>query len=262
MLPLRAFTGTSDDVVAAHHELSWLPAHTIPAARVSRWAFWLSAPELVAHTCGVTVGAGVAVRDWGEGGHPSCPAAAFRPAPGLTSFPVMLASRLDLVRLLAAAEVGGGRTIETSLIMRALRKRAEARRVPVLRAPCLWHPWQKEPSEKFHIGRVGGGVGVQGPGAAQPAARRDGVRALPRAGNQHRVHQAQALPPPRHRAASRANDRGRGAQGAPDAGQERHLRHGLIQDLAQKWSRRLIFLACSAGVAVSGQGGLQGRGVL
>jgi superfamily II DNA or RNA helicase len=65
--------------------------------------------------------------------------------------PLMMALRLDPVRLLIADDVGIGKTIEAAVIARELLDRGEIRRLAVLCPPHLAEQWQRELVEKFHI---------------------------------------------------------------------------------------------------------------
>ncbi|MGH7341143.1 MAG: DEAD/DEAH box helicase, partial [Candidatus Rokuibacteriota bacterium] len=65
--------------------------------------------------------------------------------------PLLMALRLDPVRLLIADDVGIGKTIEAGLIARELLDRAEVPRLAVLCPPHLAEQWQRELDEKFHI---------------------------------------------------------------------------------------------------------------
>jgi len=65
--------------------------------------------------------------------------------------PLMMALKLDPVRLLIADDVGIGKTIEASLIARELLDRGEITRLCVLCPPHLAEQWQSELSTKFHI---------------------------------------------------------------------------------------------------------------
>src|SRR5581483_10418027 len=65
--------------------------------------------------------------------------------------PLLMALRLDPVRLLIADDVGIGKTIEACLIARELLDRAEIRRLAVLCPPQLAEQWQRELAAKFHI---------------------------------------------------------------------------------------------------------------
>ena len=65
--------------------------------------------------------------------------------------PLLMALKLDPVRLLIADDVGIGKTIEAGLIARELLDRGEARRLAVLCPPHLAEQWQDELETKFHI---------------------------------------------------------------------------------------------------------------
>ena len=65
--------------------------------------------------------------------------------------PLMMALKLDPVRMLIADDVGIGKTIEACLIARELLDRSEIHRIAVLCPPHLAEQWQRELAEKFHI---------------------------------------------------------------------------------------------------------------
>lgn len=65
--------------------------------------------------------------------------------------PLMLALKLDPVRMLIADDVGIGKTIEACLIARELLDRGEIERLAVLCSPQLAPQWQAELRDKFHI---------------------------------------------------------------------------------------------------------------
>ena len=65
--------------------------------------------------------------------------------------PLMMAMKLDPVRLLIADDVGIGKTIEASLIVRELLDRGEIQKFAVLCPPHLAEQWQRELAEKFHL---------------------------------------------------------------------------------------------------------------
>jgi superfamily II DNA or RNA helicase len=68
--------------------------------------------------------------------------------------PLLMALRLEIVRLLIADDVGIGKTIEAGMIARELLDRREAKRLLVLCPPQLCDQWQRELQEKFHIDAV------------------------------------------------------------------------------------------------------------
>ena len=74
----------------------------------------------------------------------------FQPRP-YQLVPLIMALRLDPVRLLIADDVGIGKTIEALLIARELHDRREIRGFSVLCPPHLAEQWQRELREKFHI---------------------------------------------------------------------------------------------------------------
>ena len=65
--------------------------------------------------------------------------------------PLLMALKLDPVRLLIADDVGIGKTIEAGLIARELLDRGEIERLAVLCPPPLAEQWQRELRDKFHI---------------------------------------------------------------------------------------------------------------
>ncbi|MXY90260.1 MAG: DEAD/DEAH box helicase [Gammaproteobacteria bacterium] len=65
--------------------------------------------------------------------------------------PLLVALKLDPVRLLIADDVGIGKTIEAGLIARELLDRGEVERLAVICPPHLCEQWQRELAEKFSI---------------------------------------------------------------------------------------------------------------
>lgn len=65
--------------------------------------------------------------------------------------PLMMALKLDPVRLLIADDVGIGKTIEAAVIVRELLDRGEIHRFAVLCPPHLAEQWKDELIKKFHI---------------------------------------------------------------------------------------------------------------
>jgi len=65
--------------------------------------------------------------------------------------PLLMALKLDPVRLLIADDVGIGKTIEACLIARELLDRGEINRIAVLCPPQLAEQWQNELRTKFYI---------------------------------------------------------------------------------------------------------------
>lgn len=65
--------------------------------------------------------------------------------------PLLMALKLDPVRLLIADDVGIGKTIEAGLLVRELIDRGEISRFAVLCPPQIAEQWQAELEAKFHI---------------------------------------------------------------------------------------------------------------
>lgn len=65
--------------------------------------------------------------------------------------PLLMALRLDPVRLLIGDDVGIGKTIETCLVAKELLERGEVGRLAVLCPPHLAEQWQRELEQKFHV---------------------------------------------------------------------------------------------------------------
>jgi SNF2 family DNA or RNA helicase len=65
--------------------------------------------------------------------------------------PLLMALRIDPVRLLIADDVGVGKTIEAGMIARELWERGEIQRMAVLCPPYLCDQWARELSEKFNL---------------------------------------------------------------------------------------------------------------
>ncbi|MDZ7721634.1 MAG: helicase-related protein [candidate division KSB1 bacterium] len=65
--------------------------------------------------------------------------------------PLLMALKLDPVRLLIADDVGIGKTIEAAMVARELLDRGEIKRIAVLCPPQLAEQWQNELRDKFNI---------------------------------------------------------------------------------------------------------------
>jgi len=162
--------------------------------------------------------------------------------------PLMMALRLDPVRLLVADDVGIGKTIEAALVARELLDRGEADGLTVLCPPHLAEQWQKELHEKFHIdaelvlsGTVGRlerqcGIGqslfdifpftIVSTDYIKSSRRRDDfLRACPRL----------VIVDEAHTCAAALNNRGGG----------RHYRHELLSRLARDKDRHIILVTAT-----------------
>lgn len=77
----------------------------------------------------------------------------FRPRP-YQLVPLLMALRIDPVRMLIADDVGIGKTIEAGLIARELIDRGEIQRMAVICPPYLCDQWQGELRDKFNMDTV------------------------------------------------------------------------------------------------------------
>lgn len=158
--------------------------------------------------------------------------------------PLLMALKLDTVRLLIADDVGIGKTIEAGMIARELMDRGEIRRFAVLCPPHLVEQWVQELDDRFHIKAVAV--------TAASAARLE--RGLPVTDNIFTVHA--------HTVVSLdyiKSDRRRGdfavrcpelvivdeAHACVGNGSGRHQRHDLLRMLAADAGRHMLFLTAT-----------------
>ena len=152
---LRPLTGVTDDVVAVHRQLSDLVGSELPEERLRSATFPLPTPDDVADAASAHLlwqAARLALR---EGAAPFRSLGRISIRPRSYQFvPLLMALRLDPVRLLIADDVGVGKTIEALLIARELFDRGEIRRLCVVCPPSLCEQWQRELAEKFNLDAV------------------------------------------------------------------------------------------------------------
>ncbi|MDR7612570.1 MAG: helicase-related protein [Armatimonadota bacterium] len=243
---LRPLTGTSDDVVAAHRRLADLVGYSLPTERISLSGFPPPSAHLVADAQSLHLLWQAARLLLREGAAPfrSLGRISIRPRT-YQLVPLMMALRLDPVRLLIADDVGVGKTIEAGLIVRELWERGEVRRFAVLCPPYLCDHWQKELTKKFHLEAV-----VVSSGTVGQLDR----RTLPgRAVYQYypvQVISIDFVKHPRNKHAFLIHapeliivDEAHGA--TPGRGVDRHLRYELVRELAQDRRRHLILLTAT-----------------
>jgi superfamily II DNA or RNA helicase len=68
--------------------------------------------------------------------------------------PLLMALRLDPIRVLVADDVGIGKTVEALLVAREMLDRGEIEQTAVLTPPHLAEQWQAEMRDKFHLDSV------------------------------------------------------------------------------------------------------------
>jgi superfamily II DNA or RNA helicase len=158
--------------------------------------------------------------------------------------PLLMALKLDPVRLLIADDVGVGKTIEALLIARELLDRGDIDRIAVLCPPHLVDQWVTELEVRFHIRAAAV--------TAQSARRLE--RGIPPGVSIFSVHPHTVVSLDYIKTRER---RDHFLQACPDfvivdeahtcasAGQGRHQRHELLQGLARNPSRHLVLLTAT-----------------
>ena len=107
--------------------------------------------------------------------------------------PLLMALKLDPVRLLIADDVGIGKTIEAGLIARELLDRGEIQRLAVLCPPHLAEQWQAELRDQVSHRRRTGAAGHRRPPGAHIGRRRVPFRPLPLRRRLDGLHQGQQV---------------------------------------------------------------------
>ena len=152
---LRPLTGFTDDIVAVHGPLSELIGSVLPDERLRPATFPLPKIDDLADASRAHLLWQAARLTLREGAAPfrSLGRISIRPR-SYQLVPLLMALRLDPVRLLIADDVGVGKTIEALLIARELFDRGEIGRLCVLCPPSLCEQWQREMAEKFSLRSV------------------------------------------------------------------------------------------------------------
>ncbi len=149
---LRPLTGAVDEVLLLHKQLTDHLGYTLPEERLCPAQFPLPTPEDVSNATSAHLLWQAARLTLREGASPLRSLGRISIRPRTYQFvPLLMALRLDPVRLLIADDVGVGKTIEALLIARELWERGEISRLAVLCPPYLCDQWQKELAEKFNF---------------------------------------------------------------------------------------------------------------
>ncbi|WP_287153319.1 helicase-related protein [Candidatus Solincola tengchongensis] len=150
VIMLRPLSGAEEETCGVSVELMKYGVDTISSAD-----FPLPSPEKAGDATSVSLlfdAARLILRD-GAGPFRSLGKVSVRPRP-YQFVPLLMALRLDPVRLLIADDVGVGKTIEAAVVARELIDRGEVSRLCVLCPPYLCEQWRKELAEKFHLDAV------------------------------------------------------------------------------------------------------------
>ncbi|MBK6531772.1 MAG: hypothetical protein IPF99_19830 [Deltaproteobacteria bacterium] len=108
--------------------------------------------------------------------------------------PLLMALKLDVVRLLVADDVGVGKTIGGRLIARELLDRGDITRFAVLCPPHLVDQWTTELEARFHLRAVPVTAHGARAAGARPARRRQHLPRAPVHRDQPRLHQERGYP--------------------------------------------------------------------
>ena len=158
--------------------------------------------------------------------------------------PLLMALRLDPVRLLIADDVGIGKTIEAGLIARELLDRGEVERMTVLCPPHLVEQWVGELQQRFHLHAVAV--------TASSAARLE--RGLPVGESLFKVHPVTVGSLDYIKSDRRRHDFIRAcpelvivdeAHTCTNTGQSRHQRYDLLRALSENTERHLLLLTAT-----------------
>lgn len=246
---LRPLTGTTEDALPIHRQLADFLGYTLPTERIEPARFPLPDPTCLADAEAVRL-LGQAMRLLlREGAAPfrSLGRISVRPRP-YQLVPLLMALRLNPVRLLIADDVGVGKTIEAGLIARELWDSGDIRRLVVLCPPALTDQWANELREKFNFEPV----------VVAPATLAALERTLPAGRSLYRhypviVASLDFLKLPRNREPFLAEppdlvivDEAHGVVPASAAERDpRHLRYELVRALARDASRHLLLLTAT-----------------
>lgn len=155
LMLLRPLTGATDEVIAVHKRLADLIGGSLPEERVRSATFPLPTPADLSDATGAHLLWQAARLTLREGATPFRSLGRISIRPRIYQFvPLLMALRLDPIRLFIADDVGVGKTIEALLVARELYDRGEIKRICVLCPPYLCDQWQKELSEKFGMEAV------------------------------------------------------------------------------------------------------------
>jgi superfamily II DNA or RNA helicase len=142
MLVLRPLGGTDDEIAGVY-----LPLEKVEPARFDLPDPSLTGDYLSARLLRDAVRLGFRSS---AGPFRSFARLAFEPRP-YQLVPLLMALKLDPVRVLISDDVGIGKTVEAGLIAREMLDRGEVDRLAVLCPPQLAEQWQAELRDKFHI---------------------------------------------------------------------------------------------------------------
>jgi superfamily II DNA or RNA helicase len=155
LLLLRPLTGATDEIVAVHKGLTDVIGYTLPEERVRSAKFPPPTADDISNVAGAHLLWQAARLTLREGATPLRSLGRVSIRPRTYQFvPLLMALRLDPIRMLIADDVGVGKTVEGLLIVREMLDRGEIKNLCVLCPPYLCEQWQKELNEKFSLDAV------------------------------------------------------------------------------------------------------------
>jgi hypothetical protein len=245
---LRPLTGAVDETVALHKGLTELIGYSLPDERLQSATFPLPKPQNIADAASAHLLWQAARLTLREGATPFRSLGRISIRPRIYQFvPLLMALRLDPVRVLIADDVGVGKTIEALLIARELLDRGEVKRICVLCPPYLCDQWEKELSQKFNMEPVV----IRSGSVSQLERRKSGTDSI------YRYYPLQVasidfLKSDRNRHLFLLDcpelvivDEAHGSAVAAESNPGQHQRHNFVQQIAAKEDRHLILLTAT-----------------
>jgi len=152
---LRPLTGITDEVIAVHRSLTTIIQYALPEESIRPSQFPPPSSDDLSDATSAHLLWQASQLTLRDGAAPFRSLGRISIRPRVYQFvPLLMALRLDPVRLFIADDVGVGKTIEALLIARELFDRGEVRRMAVLCPPYLCDQWEKELREKFNLEAV------------------------------------------------------------------------------------------------------------
>lgn len=245
---LRPLAGATDEVVAIHKRLADVIGYELPAERPKPSRFQLPTPDDLSDAASAHLLWQAARLILREGATPLRSLGRISIRPRIYQFvPLLMALRLDPVRLFIADDVGVGKTIEALLIAREMIDRGEIRRMVVLCPPYLCEQWQKELAEKFNLDAVIIRSGTIGQLEKQKTGTESIYQYYP-----IQVASIDFLKTDRNRHQFLLHcpdfvivDEAHGAANATQTNQSQQQRHELLREIAANQDRHLILLTAT-----------------
>ena len=152
---LRPLTGAIEDTIQVHKRLVGLIRSDFPDEDITPSAFPLPSFDDIADATAARLLWQAARLMLREGAAPLRSLGRISIRPRTYQFvPLLMALRLDPIRMFIADDVGVGKTIEALLIARELLDRGEIRSMAVLAPPYLCDQWTSEMRDKFNLDAV------------------------------------------------------------------------------------------------------------